>query len=689
MSALGQQLDDAVEVAGLGNVVEEEKDADDPYLIITPLDMLQLSSRAAAYGMGCLVAAAGACAATLAWRFLTFTGFTNDHYAHLALAQQWLLGDRPVRDFTDPGWPLTYLLSAAAWRVAGEAMWVEWTLAATALALAAACTVIAAHRLSGSLTIALLVTALEILIYPRTYSYPKIVAYAVAACVMAALAVRPSRARIVLMAAVIAAAFLLRHDHGLYIGVASAICLLLGSRPDGFAAALRRVAGLTGATAAFLLPWIVFVTLNGGLPAYFETALEFARAEANASNLRSWPRLTLVPGQPLIGLAPPDRPLAQVQWRPYTDEALRQTLEARYGLEFVRESDEGVFYRVIDTSAGNLETLGDDPHVAGTTGLGRVRRPAWRELLATLSPLRIAPALHSAANADAWLFWLFWGLPVVAAAALAAGARRRVERWPGEFALVAALIVVGVFVNAGFLRDILRTRFSDAIVPPALLGAWLLGLCWVVRWKRISWQRAARVLTIAVLIITGASMTTIAETGERLALTGIDEGLPGLRARARAVSDLLGRPHRQTLAPPSRQAVALMPFFAYLDRCSSTRDRIIVTGEFPDLVVLSGRAFASDGAVFGAWYSSATRQDRTLARLRERPALFILLMDARAFRTRFPPIAAYVDDAYETMTEVPVEGTEPVPILALRGRQSTGIDAVTGWPCFTGEARRQ
>jgi hypothetical protein len=533
------------------------------------------------------------------------------------------------------------------------------------------------------------VAALEIVIYPRTYSYPKIVAYAVAACVMAALAARPSRGRIVLMAAVIAAAFLLRHDHGLYIGVASAVCLSLGSRRDGRAPMLRRVAELTAATAAFLLPWIVFVTLNGGLPAYFETALEFARAEANASNLRSWPRLTLVPGQPLIGLTPPDRPLVQVQWRPDTDEALRRTLEERYGLELVREGDEGVFYRVIDTSAENLETLGDDPHVVGTTGLGRVSRPAWRELLATLSPLRIAPALHSAANADAWLFWLFWGLPVVAAAALAVGARRRDERWPGEIPLVAALILVAVFVNAGFLRDILRTRFSDAIVPPALLGAWLLGLCWVAHWKRTSWQRAARVLTIAVLIITGASMTTIAETGERLALTGMDEGLPGLRARASAVSDLLARPHRQTLAPPSRQAAALMPFFAYLDRCTSTRDRIIVTGEFPDLVVLSGRAFASDGAVFGAWYSSAARQDRTLARLRERPALFVLLMDARAFRTRFPQIAAYVDDAYETMTEVPVGGTEPVPILALRSRRSTGIDTVTGWPCFAGEARRE
>ena len=98
--------------------------------------------------------------------------------------------------------------------------------------------------------------------------------------------------------------------------------------------------------------------------------------------------------------------------RPTQTSALRHTLEERYGLEFVRDGDEGVFYRVIDTSAGNLETLGDDPHVAGTTGLGRVNRPAWRELLASMSPLRIAPALHSAANADAWLFWLFWSLPL-------------------------------------------------------------------------------------------------------------------------------------------------------------------------------------------------------------------------------------------------------------------------------------
>ncbi len=112
---------------------------------------------------------------------MTFTGFTNDHYVHLALAQQTLLGDRPVRDFADSGWPLMYLLSAALWRLAGDTLVVEWGIAAAGFALGAACTVVVGYRLSKSVVIAVLVAILEFLIYPRTYSYPKVLIYAVAA----------------------------------------------------------------------------------------------------------------------------------------------------------------------------------------------------------------------------------------------------------------------------------------------------------------------------------------------------------------------------------------------------------------------------------------------------------------------------------------------------------------------------
>jgi len=211
---------------------------------------------------GRLGAAAALFGATLAWRLLTFTGFTNDHYASLALAQQVLLGDRPVRDFADPGWPLTYAISAAAWRLWGSAMWVEWLVTAAAFALGAAFTVAAARRLSASTTIAVLIGSCEILMSPRTYAYPKILPYAAFACIIAA-ELAPSTRRLALLGILIATAFLLRHDHGVWIGLATAAYVAMASRGDGARALMRRAAVVAGTAAAALLPWLVFVAANG------------------------------------------------------------------------------------------------------------------------------------------------------------------------------------------------------------------------------------------------------------------------------------------------------------------------------------------------------------------------------------------------------------------------------------------
>ena len=526
-------------------------------------------------------------AATLAWRFLAFTGFTNDHYVHVALAQQVLLGDRPIRDFIDSGWPLVYLLSAGAWRLAGDALATEWAIAAAGFALGAACTVAAARRFSGSLLIAVLVTVVEILISPRTYSYPKVLAYAAAACAIVALAARPSRRRIVLMAAIVAVAFLLRHDHGLFIGMASAVCLVVASRTEGWRVAAGRVAVLTAATMVLLLPWILFVALNGGLIAYFQGGIEYARAEADATALTSWPTLHLT------------------------------------------------------------------------------------------SPL------DNMANAEAWLFWLFWSLPVVCAAIVSVRVRRGRERWTGELAAVAALIVLAALVDASFLRQALQVRLPDAIVPAAVLGAWALGACWVGRWRRRARQRAVQFATLTVLTISVAAISRVADLPGQYDNTDIGRGLSGVSARAVEVSHLIGRPHRQDVSPPSRFAAALMPFFAYVDRCSSPSDRLMVTGEFPEVLVMAGRGFAGDSVVFGSWYAPATHQERTLERLRVRPALFVLhIGDYTEFHRRFGLVDAYVEAEYEPMAEIPVEGADSIRILAQRSRTPTRTDSQSGWPCY-------
>ena len=511
----------------------------------------------------------------VAWRFVTFTGFSNDHYAHLVMAQQVLLGDRPIRDFADPGWPLTYTLTALGWAVTGKTMATEWVISTAGFAIGAACTVAAGYRLSGSLAIAVAVTFIEILIFPRAYSYPKVLMYAAAGWALLALTAVPTTRRLVLMALLIATAFLFRHDHGLFIGLAAAIGVAVASREIPRPAIFRRVALLSGATALFLLPWIVFVMLNGGLLSYLEAGLDYSRAEADATQLGSLP------------LSGP----------------------------------------------------------------------------------------------EAWLFWIYWTVAIGCGAAAVQRLMAGRERWRGELATVAALAVCAALVNASFLRESLEVRVPDAIVPVALLGAWALGLCWAMPWRHGPAQRAARIASLILMVVTGIAAARVARIGNQYEDAEIGNGIAGLRGRTAEVWSRLHSQHRDDV--PSRYSLALRPFFVYIDRCTSPADRLIVTGEFPDVLVLAGRRFAGDGIVFGSWYASVTHQDRTVVRLRAEPALFVLHMgDYASFRDKYPQVDAYVSAAYWPMAEVPVDEGGTIQILVDKARMQRRVDAATGWPCF-------
>ena len=534
-----------------------------------------------------VAAAAGLFGATLAWRFMTFTGFTNDHYVHLALAQQTLLGDRPVRDFADSGWPLMYLLSAALWRLAGDALVVEWGIAAAGFALGAAFTVVVGYRLSKSVAIAVLVAILEVLIYPRTYSYPKVLIYAVASAAIVALAARPSRRRIAVMAGVIALAFLFRHDHGLFVGVASVASLAMVSGAKDWWTFVKRTVGLTAATGALLLPWIAFIALNGGIIEYFEGGFEYARAEADATALAALPTLHL--GSPF----------------------------------------------------------------------------------------------STVANAEAWLFYLFWSITALCGVVLCVRVASRRERWPGEAGALAGLVTLAALVNSSFLRQSLQVRLPDAVVPAAVLGAWALGLCWSSRWNLRPLQRVFQLATVIVLTISIAAISRIADLPGLFDETDIGRGLARAGEHAREVSGLLRSRHRDNLSPPSRVSRALMPFMSYLNRCTLPSERLIVTGEFPEVLVIAGRRFAGDGMVFGSWYASVAHQDRTVKRLEASPPLFVIHAgDYEGFRGRFGQVDAFVSAAYQEVAEVPVEGTSSIRILADRKRISSRMDPETHFGCY-------
>jgi hypothetical protein len=225
-------------------------------------------------------------------RFLSLTGFPDDHYVHLAGAQQMLHGEWPSRDFVDLGAPLTYAASAAAQAVFGQRQLTEALLMAAAFGIGAVLTLRAGVALTGSVILGVAAALIELLVYPRTYSYPKMVLYAASAVAFLWYSRRPSLTRIVGLAAVAACAALVRHDHGLYIGIASVVAVALSPMPsDGYRGGAS-VAILAAAVFVFMLPYFLYLHTAEGIIPHLQRGAAFAALEVPRQ------RLTMV-GLPL------------------------------------------------------------------------------------------------------------------------------------------------------------------------------------------------------------------------------------------------------------------------------------------------------------------------------------------------------------------------------------------------------
>ncbi len=218
-------------------------------------------------------------------RFLSLTGFPDDHYVHLAGAQQMLHGEWPSRDFVDLGAPLTYAISAAAQGIFGQRQITEALLMACAFGLGAVLTLRAGIALTASVILGVAAALLELLVYPRTYSYPKMVLYAAAAVAFVWYAARPSVTRIVGLAALAACAALVRHDHGLYIGIASVVAVALSPIPSDRYKGLLSVAILAAAVFVFMLPYFVYLQTVDGIIAHLQRGAAFAALEVPRQRL--------------------------------------------------------------------------------------------------------------------------------------------------------------------------------------------------------------------------------------------------------------------------------------------------------------------------------------------------------------------------------------------------------------------
>ena len=213
------------------------------------------------------------------FRLITVRDLSNDHYMHLAWAQQALFGDLPGRDFVDPGMPLMYTLSAfVQWMSAGP--FSEAVLSCVLLAVASAVIFIVAADLANSVAVGLVAALFAIAFFPRLYSYPKLLVPAVALLLIQQYVRRPSRRGVALLATWTAIAVLLRHDLGVYAAAGIGIGLVWthwGARRH----ALRALIEYVVAVVVAMIPYVLFVQWAEGLTEHFHEAVEFARGEAH------------------------------------------------------------------------------------------------------------------------------------------------------------------------------------------------------------------------------------------------------------------------------------------------------------------------------------------------------------------------------------------------------------------------
>lgn len=195
---------------------------------------------------------------------LTAPSFGNDHFDHLSKARQVLHGEYPVRDFFDPGRPLTIGVSAVALSLSHDTLFGEAMLTMGAIAVGVMLVYWLTRRFTGSTLWSYWAAGCTLAIEPRLYNYPKVLVCTVALWLIVRYLDAPSAPRAACLGAWGGVGFLFRHDLGVYLAIVT-ITALLSRRSRDAAHPLRAVA-IVGITAAMVAaPYFVYLAQVGAL----------------------------------------------------------------------------------------------------------------------------------------------------------------------------------------------------------------------------------------------------------------------------------------------------------------------------------------------------------------------------------------------------------------------------------------
>ena len=311
-------------------------------------------------------------------------------------------------------------------------------------------------------------------------------------------------------------------------------------------------------------------------------------------------------------------------------------------------------------------------------------------------PLRRASAVVRD-NGTAWLYYLEIMLPIFALAVLAISRDAFRSGWPRAVPKIAIVALLGLILDAGFLRSPLEARLADPSVPHAILIAWLAAAVPQLLVSRRSWRPALQAWAVSVRVLVVVATIPIVFLLGSIFGNGLYDKLdnaylvdgPG-RAVARMRTLGLALRDQWDLSTwvdqPNRPD--LITLALYLDACTPPNARIFVQPYIPHVLALARRGFAAGyGDLRPGFFETPEAQALALKRMRRQDVPVVLLdidESLANFRESFPILTAYFDVAYEKAGTHTFDDRFGITLLVRSDARQTGRYEPLDWPCLAG-----
>jgi len=547
------------------------------------------------------------------------------------------------------------------------------------------------RRITASSAAATLSAVLFVVATPRSYGYPKLIVYAVAAVLWWDYVKKPEPRRAIALGVWTAMAYYWRPDHGAYVALAVVLAMIAvhGVSLQTVRESVR--AGLV--TVALVAPWLVFASVEmHGLGRFIESGMTAAVEEhISGQTMPRWPLSRL---SDLVSVDRQDAyaPSIGLRWtRDSTAESRQQVID-RYGLTVVSTRDEvSQTVRLSERTIDAVRALVAEPIVEDTDGIDRgsaqISESAWpssqrRHFEHWWLRLNVLPPLSQQIEGGEASAILLFALPLVAIV-LAVPLRPYLPAAVTSTQLVC-FAVFALIVDFGVLREPFHVRVGDGIVLPGIiLGILVTTTVRATRESHAGTQWLARGASGVIIVLLMKSLAGAGQSTERVTWVAGDwESLSRSRGiRAEVVSRLMSSPPIDFWQ--QRPSEVTLRLAAYAHECVPESERILVLWFAPEIYYYSNRLMATRHAFFLAELGNLSfERDMEIDKIRRWPpaVVFTRRGSEGAVRKEFPQVMDLIARDYHVAASV--EDDDPYLILVRADRTPAREYGADRWPCY-------